>query len=117
MRKPRCPLPRTCSAPTVVVDTLKIKEDDLWAELGQLRRTAAQQEEQISRQEQIILSLSAQQPAAEPQQSSLGQQLRLVEVENARLQELVDALQDQLAAHGVEGEDSLDGDDGTGIDH
>lgn len=35
-----------------------ISDNDLWKELGQLRRKATAQEEQISRQEQIILMLN-----------------------------------------------------------
>lgn len=113
-------------------------EDELWQELGTLRRRATEQEAQIDRQEQIILGLQQRLAAAPSGPGSAGseraglrpgssgqggggppsrggerggggpggggdaqameQQLKLVEVENGRLQELVRLLQAKLEA-------------------
>ncbi|GFR41182.1 hypothetical protein Agub_g1851 [Astrephomene gubernaculifera] len=106
-------------------------DDELWRELGSLRRRVAEQEEQIDRQEAIILALQQRCAAAaascapasaggagaglggRPGSSSgrpgsggarggaawegaVEQQMRLLEVENSRLTELVALLQRRL---------------------
>ena len=63
-------------------------DDELWQELGVLRRRVQEQAEQIERQEAIILSLSQSQSQqshqAGGQEAVLAQQLRLAEVEISR---------------------------------
>lgn len=80
-------------------------DDQLWQEISQLRRRLAEQEEQIDRQEQIILALqhqgatsgSATTPRGGAKDSGLEQQLKLAEIENSRLQQLVVVLQTKLS--------------------
>jgi hypothetical protein len=48
-----------------------ISDNDLWKELGQLRRKVSTQEEQIARQEQIILLLNQEQDGAAGQLAPL----------------------------------------------
>lgn len=74
-------------------------DDQVWAELGQLRRRVGEQEEQIDRQEQIILALQNAQnnnPTPRNKDNGLEQQLKLAEIENSRLQQLVSVLQSKL---------------------
>lgn len=92
-------------------------DDELWQQLGALRRRCGDQEEQIDRQEAIILALqqrAAASAASTPTGAGLGapggarpwdggggamdQQMRLLEVENGRLQELVALLKGRLDA-------------------
>ncbi|GLC35729.1 Coiled-coil domain-containing protein 13 [Pleodorina starrii] len=108
-----------CTSATTAHD-----DEELWRELGSLRRRVAEQEEQIDRQEAIILALqqrasvastptagagrpgSGSRPGSGGQMGGGGrsaqwdgateQQLRLLEVENSRLTELVALLQRKL---------------------
>lgn len=66
-------------------------DDEMWRELGHLRRRVAEQEDQIDKQEHIIVALTHQQQqlqgTATPPRSrdgSLEQQLRLAEVRDLR---------------------------------
>ncbi|KAG2499394.1 hypothetical protein HYH03_002968 [Edaphochlamys debaryana] len=90
-----------------------IGEEDLWREVGSLRRKVQEQEEQIDRQEAIIMALQQRASAGSTPTAGAGrpgsggmpprggqwdggaadQQIRLLEVENARLTELVALLQ------------------------
>ncbi|KXZ56604.1 hypothetical protein GPECTOR_1g543 [Gonium pectorale] len=93
-------------------------EEDLWRELGSLRRKVAEQEEQIDRQEAIIHALQQRtsasstpsgRPGSNGRPASGGrgsawdgaaeQQIRLLEVENIRLGELVSLLQRKLETY------------------
>ncbi|KAG2442826.1 hypothetical protein HXX76_002905 [Chlamydomonas incerta] len=85
-------------------------DEELWRELGALRRRVAEQEEQIDRQEAIIMALQQRASAgstptggrpgsggrAAGWDSAAEQQIRLLEVENGRLLELVTLMQKRL---------------------
>ncbi|KAG2450056.1 hypothetical protein HYH02_000160 [Chlamydomonas schloesseri] len=89
---------------------LPADDEELWRELGALRRRVAEQEEQIDRQEAIILALQQRASAgstptggrpgsggrAAGWDSAAEQQIRLLEVENGRLMELVNLMQKRL---------------------
>lgn len=72
-----------------------ISENDLWKEIGQLRRRVAQQKEQIDRQEQIILLLQDDQGEGDSAQLDSSSQPNVVFQQQLQLQPQLQPAQKQ----------------------
>eukprot|EP00877_Chromochloris_zofingiensis_P009251 jgi/Chrzof1/457/Cz01g16160.t1 len=72
------------------------QEAGLWAELTELRQRCGEQEEQIDKQQKIILHLQAQSSQPNRRDALMQEQLEALQDENEELHQQVKALQDDL---------------------